>query len=253
MSILLVFAFLFASGSMVGWVIEVFFRHWFSSSNPSHKWVNPGFCIGPYLPIYGFGLCGLFILSYLSEQYNMFSTVGSTILWFVLMTLTMTLIEYIAGIFCLKVFHVRLWDYSDMWGNIQGVICPLFSLFWTLLGAIYIYLIHPYILDSLYWLSHNLAFSFFIGLFFGVFIIDVIYSSHLINTIKKYAEENQIVVRLEKLKADFISFKEYNKEKIKFFFPLHSARKNLHEYLSEVRSGLEEMIEKYKDSSNENH
>ena len=43
------------------------------------------------------------------------------------MAVGMTLIEYVAGVFCLKFLKVRLWDYSNLWGNVQGIICPLFS------------------------------------------------------------------------------------------------------------------------------
>lgn len=242
MNTLLAFAFLFAIGSLSGWIIEVFFRHWFSSSNPQHKWVNPGFCVGPYLPIYGFGLCALFILAYISDEYNMFASAKSIILWFITMTLVMTLIEYIAGLISIKVMHVKLWDYSDMWGNIQGIICPLFSLFWAILGAIYLFFIHPYIYQALLWLKGNLAFSFFVGFFFGIFIIDVIYSSHLVSIIKKFADENQVVVRLEKLKAEVIHLKEIRQEKSKFFFPLSSSYRSLNEYLNEVKDNISGLI-----------
>ena len=37
------------------------------------KWVNPGFLIGPYLPIYGFGLCGLTGIYLLFSKMNMSS------------------------------------------------------------------------------------------------------------------------------------------------------------------------------------
>lgn len=57
MNIFLIYAFLFYIGSGLGWVLELFFRHWFLRSNPEHRWVNPGFCVGPYVPLYGFGLC----------------------------------------------------------------------------------------------------------------------------------------------------------------------------------------------------
>ena len=56
MSVFLTLAYLFFIGSVFGWVLELFFRKFFSSSNPEHKWINPGFCTGPYLPIYGCGL-----------------------------------------------------------------------------------------------------------------------------------------------------------------------------------------------------
>ena len=100
---------------------------------------------------------------------------------FVVMAICMTVIEYIAGILVLKTMNVRLWDYSDMWGNIQGIICPLFSAIWAVLGAVYYFFIHPHILNALNWLSANLAFSFVIGVFFGVFSIDVAYSAKLIS------------------------------------------------------------------------
>ncbi len=69
MSEFLILAFLFFIGSTVGWVIELVFRRFFSGSNPEHKWINPGFCVGPYLPIYGFGLCTMYMITYLGEQW----------------------------------------------------------------------------------------------------------------------------------------------------------------------------------------
>ena len=63
MNFFLTLAYLFFIGSVSGWVLELFFRKFFSASNPEHKWINPGFCTGPYLPIYGFGLCALYLLA----------------------------------------------------------------------------------------------------------------------------------------------------------------------------------------------
>jgi len=55
----LVAAFLFFAGSMLGWCTEVVFRRLFTAK----KWINPGLLTGPYLPLYGFGLVGLFGIS----------------------------------------------------------------------------------------------------------------------------------------------------------------------------------------------
>lgn len=30
---------------------------------------------------------------------------------------------------------MRMWDYSNMWGNYRGVICPLFSLLWCFISV----------------------------------------------------------------------------------------------------------------------
>ena len=54
MSKFLIFVFIFFIGSMLGWLLELIFRRLVHK-----KWINPGFLIGPYLPIYGFGLCAL--------------------------------------------------------------------------------------------------------------------------------------------------------------------------------------------------
>ena len=154
----LILAFLFFVGSTFGWILEVFFRKFFSRNNPEHKWINPGFCTGPYLPLYGSGLCVLYLIASLNIE--------SDLIKILIMGVMMTLIEYLVGMYCLKVSHERLWDYSNEWGNVQGIICPKFSACWTILGVGYYFLIHPCVQEALSWLSPNLAFSFIIGLFF---------------------------------------------------------------------------------------
>ena len=40
MNVFLTLTYLFFIGSVSGWVLELFFRKLFSSSNPEHKWIN---------------------------------------------------------------------------------------------------------------------------------------------------------------------------------------------------------------------
>lgn len=219
MSLLLTLAFLFFIGSVLGWVLELLFRN--LTQHPE-KLVNPGFCAGPYLPIYGFGLCALYLLASLEKFSLIHNPFWNKMLLFFAMAVGMTLIEYVAGVFCLKFLKVRLWDYSGLWGNVQGIICPLFSFFWAVLGAMYYFLIHPYILEGLLWLSNNLAFSFFIGMFYGVFFIDVIHSAQLVVKLKKYAEDNDVIVRYEALKAHIRQRREERALKYHFFRPFRT-------------------------------
>ena len=183
----------------------------------------------------------LFILSELDHQ--LFGSFSGTFWYypvmFVVMALAMTLLEYIVGVVSFKGFHLRLWDYSKQWGNIQGLICPKFSLAWAILGAAYYFLIHPRILHAIDWLSRNLAFSFVIGLFYGVFLIDVVYSTKLIHRIKKLADENEVIVKYENLKAHVRSVHDRSAQKASFFFPLRSERP-LNEHLRELRETLEQ-------------
>ena len=239
MNLALVLAYLFFLGSVFGWVLELFFRKFFSGSNPDHKWINPGFCVGPYLPLYGSGLCVLYLLAAAGERYGLESSPSGRALLFLGMAVSMTLIEYIAGLISVKIFKVRLWDYSKCWGNIQGLICPLFSFFWAALGALYYFLVHPRILNALAWLSQNLAFSFFIGFFFGVFTIDVVYSANVLARLKRFADENGVIVRYEDLKAHIRSVRERASQRVYFFLAFQSDRP-LVEHLREARQALEE-------------
>lgn len=240
MNLFLILAFLFFLGSVSGWLLELIFRRYFSSSNPERKWINPGFCIGPYLPLYGIGLCVLYLLASLNV-FSMINPIFNKALIFILMAVCMTAVEYIAGIISVKVFKVRLWDYSNEWGNIQGIICPKFSLIWALLGSVYYFLIHPYILNSLKWLSCNLAFSFVIGLFFGVFIIDAVKSAQLIAKLKKFAEEKDVIVKYEHLKEYIRKKQEETSHKHNFFRPLHSDQ-TISESLKEIHKSFEKRI-----------
>jgi uncharacterized membrane protein len=238
MSLFLRLAYLFFLGSLFGWVLELLFRKFFSSSNPEHRWINPGFCVGPYLPLYGSGLCALYCIATLAGRFGFGGSVWSHVLVIAIITVSMTALEYLSGVLMLKVVKVRLWDYTDCWGNIQGLICPLFTFFWGLLGAAYLYLIHPYILDALRWLSENLAFSFVIGYFFGVFTLEVAYSAHLAARVKRFAEENGVIVRYEALKAHIQSVRSEAKQRIHFFFALRSELP-LAEHLRSAAGALE--------------
>lgn len=239
MKLFLPLAFLFAVGSVLGWVLELFFRRFISAANPERKWINPGFCVGPYVPLYGFGLCILYLLASLETKIPIQSPGLSKAILFLVMAIAMTVIEYIAGVLALKVLKVRLWDYSDEWANLQGIICPKFSLAWAVLGAVYYFLVHPHVLKWLRWLSENLAFSFVIGLFFGMFLIDVVYSAQLLAKLKKFAEDNDVIVRYEHLKAHIRSVQDKQKQKVHFLFAFRSEQP-LAEHLKEMRDTLEQ-------------
>ena len=238
MSMMLTLAFLFLIGSVLGWILELLFRN--LTQHPD-KIVNPGFCTGPYLPIYGFGLCALYLLASLEKYSLVPDPFWNKVMLFAAMAVGMTLIEYIAGVFCLKYLKVRLWDYSDLWGNIQGIICPLFSFFWAILGAMYYFLIHPHILEGLRWLANNLAFSFFIGVFYGVFAIDVIHSAKLVVKLKAFAEDNDVIVRYEALKTHIRQRREKNALKYHFFRPFRSDLP-LSQHLLQMQQTLETRI-----------
>ena len=222
MSIFLKLAYIFFIGSLFGWVLELFFRRFVSKANKDRRWINPGFLAGPYLPLYGFGLCVLYLLAGLENVSWISDFRAGKLLLFVVMALCMTAIEYIAGLIFIKGMKVKLWDYSEKKFNFQGIICLQFSLAWALMGAAYYFFIHPHILDGLQWLAENLAFSFVIGLFFGVFIVDVFYSTQILTRIRKHAVESGVIVRYEELRMQIRDFQERQKAKYGFLFTFRS-------------------------------
>ncbi len=240
MSIFLTLAYLFFIGSVCGWILELLYRN---LRKPHQKWINPGFCTGPYVPLYGFGLCILYLLARLEGYSIIKNPFWNKTLIILTMAVSMTLIEYIAGIGCLKIMKVRLWDYSGQWGNVQGIICPIFSLAWAVLGAVYDFFVHPHILDALQWLSQNLAFSFFIGVFFGVFLIDVAHSAQIAVKLKQFADENKVVVAYENIKYHILSNRQQRSQKYHFFFPFKSEHPLL-EHLKEMSETLEKQRKK---------
>jgi uncharacterized membrane protein len=251
MDLFLSLAVLFAFGSLGGWCLELLFRRFVSS----HKWINPGFLVGPCLPIYGLGVCFLFLISYFIDFHRYFSIPNwlNSILVILIMGIVMTLLEYIAGIIFIKGMKIKLWDYSSRKGNIQGIICPLFSLIWTLVGALFYFLLKTPCEKLLVWFgSHadsSLYFPFLLGIFYGIFIVDLAYSFHLSSRIKKLANEYHIIVKYEKFKEDIASFNEQQKQRINFLLPFTSStslKEQFVNHMSKMSSLKEKIDEKIK-------
>lgn len=60
----LTITFIFATGGICGWILKVFYRRFVSQKH----WVNPGFLVGPCLPLYGESLCILYFLAGLEDD-----------------------------------------------------------------------------------------------------------------------------------------------------------------------------------------
>lgn len=238
-------SFLFLFGSVLGWIIELLFKRFFLLSNTKGKWINPGFLRGPYLPIYGFSLC---ILYYLSKIQLLFipNLVFRHLALFLLMAIVITIMEYIAGIIFVKGMKVKLWDYSNLKGNLQGIICPQFTFFWFVLSFFYYAFLDNFMDIAVVWIIQNLGFTFLLGFFYGIFILDVFYSIHILTKIKNFAQTHKIIVRYESLKTNIAKYNEEVAEKANFFFFFkanpHIISETLKKYIEKEREFLKDMV-----------
>lgn len=168
----------FAIGCSAGWLLELIFRRFWSGNNAEHRWVNPGYLRGPWLPVYGLGLLCLYLLSDLASFFAVRGLFSSILLVFA-MAAAATAVEYISGVFSKKVLHANLWDYSGEWGNLDGIICPRFSFFWLIICSAYFFLLHRPLSAFISAYAIFPATVLLIGLYLGLFFSDVITTSNL--------------------------------------------------------------------------
>ena len=195
MKYLVIISTLFVIGSLLGWIIELFFRRFVSQK----KWVNPGFLTGPYLPIYGFGVVVLYAVSNIPLGIELKAV--DIIVRIIIIGFGMTFIEFIAGLIFIKGLKIKLWDYSDRKGNIMGIICPIFSLAWLVVGSLYYFLLNPVLVEGISWISENLIYTFFVGVVVGAMVVDLSYSIHLATKLKQFKEMQGL--RFEEFKKEF--------------------------------------------------
>lgn len=153
---------------------------------------------------------------------------------FVVMALSITLFEYIAGLIFIKGMKIKLWDYSSCWGNIQGIVYPTYTFFWYLLSAFYYFLVHPEILDWLYWFTNHIEFSFVIGFFYGIFTVDLLHTFNIMTKVRAFARDKDVVVKLEKLQHQIRAFNEERKEKVHFWLSMKTTNISLPEGLNKI-------------------
>ncbi|MEG1805854.1 MAG: putative ABC transporter permease [Clostridia bacterium] len=208
-------------GCFCGWILEVFWRRFFSTPR---VWKNPGFLNGPYLPLYGFGTMLLYLISEIPIHFA---------IKVVLFCVVMTLIELIAGVVFIQGMKIKLWDYSKLWGNWKGIICPLYSFLWTVLGVAFYFLIYPHLTVIVeYTLQHYYTYLL-IGFFYGVFAVDLAVSFNLSYKLKKLVDNSRVSLRYEEIKVALRERVKSDGKHASFLFPFKGGEINLIETIKD--------------------
>lgn len=168
---------LFISYAFLGWCMEVTCK-----LIQYKKFINRGFLIGPYCPIYGWGALTITILL---KRY-----MEDPLVLFVMSTLICSIIEYLTSYFMEKKYHARWWDYSNRKFNINGRICLETLVPFGILGVAIMYGTNP-ILFKLYNQIPQLVINILTVILFIGFIVDNIISSNIISSIN--IEGNKLI------------------------------------------------------------
>jgi uncharacterized membrane protein len=155
--------------SFVGW----FYESTICSIPKHHKFINRGYLLGPYCPIYGFGAVMNLIL---------LNRVESAIGIFILAMITSAIVEYITSYAMEKLFYARWWDYSHHPLNIQGRICLYGCLVFGVANVFLIKVAHPFVVSLTVGISTNAIQISSIGLFL-VLLFDTVFTTVHINSL----------------------------------------------------------------------
>lgn len=161
----------FIIGSVIGYFIELIYR-----IIKEKRIVNPGFFIGPYLPIYGFGLI---ILNFIPD----IICIKSILILGLISTILITTLEYFSGVFFVIKMKIPLWDYSNKIGNFRGIICVEFMLYWFLLSCLYYLFFYKIIKNVVIKMIKNDYLNIIIIIFEVLFIFDIVIN--IIKNVKK--------------------------------------------------------------------
>ena len=229
--------FLFALGAVGGWIIELFFRRFVG-----RKWVNPGFLNGPYLPMYGVGCVILYCACLIPlPRWALVLLLG----------VALTAMEYVTGLIFIKGMKIKLWDYSDRWGNIQGIICPLFSFFWLVIAAVFVYFLYSPFSTAAEWVAETAWMILLLGVFYGIFLIDLCITFQVSLKIRKAAQQFKEAVHYEEIKVAMNERRKANKEKRRFLLPFlgQPLRESVADAYERSRQKLENLRNRKKEKA----
>ena len=170
-----VYMILFFIYAVLGWIMEVTV-----GIVERKKFVNRGFLIGPYCPIYGAG--GAAITFFLQKYVN------DPIVLFCVAIVICGVLEYLTSYVMEKIFKARWWDYSKKKFNINGRVCLETIIPFGLLGCLIIYVINPFVLSLLDKVPTDIL-NLIAEIIAGVFIVDFVISYFIIARLRKTAKQ----------------------------------------------------------------
>ena len=234
MTNVMVYFLLFLIYSFLGWLLEVL-----GKLIEKKRFINRGFLIGPYCPIYGFGALAI---TFLLKRYS-----DDPITLFIMAILVCGILEYFTSYIMEKLFKARWWDYSQKRFNINGRICLGTIIPFGLLGLFITYISSPFFLDILNKLPFTLL-AILSSCLFIIFIIDNILSFNIISTVRTttrglYKELDNTEEITKKVKEVLLSKSFLHKRLINAFPTLESIKTIIKDNTRKIKENTEKIKE----------
>lgn len=150
--------------SLVGFLFENFINIFFNDN------FNSGILYGPWAFIYGIGVLLVVVLNKFLAQYHL-KKWKEVIIFYIGITILMTIVEFSGGMLIETIFHRTYWDYTNMRFNYGKYICLEVSLLWGLLATAINYFVLPWVNNVVkkipFWVSI---------IFIVLFILDIVFT-----------------------------------------------------------------------------
>lgn len=231
------------------------------------KFINRGFLIGPYCPVYGLGVV---LITFLLRNYT-----NDIPVLFVLSTLICGTLEYFTSYIMEKLFNARWWDYHNRKFNINGRVCLETLIPFGIAGSLFLCVINPFFI-SIYSKIPDLIRHIITVVLAIAFLIDCIVSFIIImsfkgetyeakdnteeisNMVKDKTEdilmkaESDAIVFSRKLKVRRLKLQRKVKYGAKQYAGKKVIRKELYELLNENKKRISDKLNDNKEKLNYN-
>lgn len=203
------------------------------------RFVNRGFLIGPYCPIYG---VGVILITILLKKYN-----DDVLATFFMSILICGVLEYMTSYIMEKIFKARWWDYSNNKFNINGRICLETLIPFGIAGTFIIYIANPFFLKYIEMIP-DIVMHICTTIFLILYIIDIIVSFKIILNLKEMTKEfKDNTVEISDKVKNIISKKIKPYKRLVNAFP-KIEEKVLYNKWEDIKKKIEESKEKLKNS-----
>lgn len=226
-----VYFLLFITYSMCGWIMEVICK-----LIQYKRFINRGFLIGPYCPIYGYGAI---LITLLLKKY-----ITDPIALFFMAIIICGVLEYLTSYFMEKMFKARWWDYSQKKFNINGRICLGTIIPFGLLGIFIMYVSNPFLISKIKLLP-EIALNILSITLLVIYILDNIVSGIVIRYVKKtekdFGNELDNTEQMTKKVKEILQNKSILHRRLLNAYPkLEAVKIKIKEKKEEIREQVEE-------------